>query len=199
MAYNSAIPIASDRLKDSQPQILANFAALAPWGAGYGAFLLQASAPSFAAGVDGIYTLLYDTSVQPTNPTNKNELFVHKQNSSGTSDIPFTASIRSTAAANSCQKGWTYLPSGLLMKWGFAGFTSGTNVDINPTTISGGPPFTAAIHVMLTKKCTLASLNAGFDIALNGIKASPSTTGEFNVFGKNTGSGCVVNYIVIGF
>jgi len=49
----------------------------------------------------------------------KNELYIHKQRqgvAAGT-DVPFTASWLSNHTASSNQSGWTYLPSGILIKW----------------------------------------------------------------------------------
>lgn len=191
MAYNSNIPQASDKQNQSQDDILANFQALAPWGAGYGEFLLQASAPSFGADVDGIYTLLNGT-------TSKNELYVHKQVNGGTTAIPFTASKMSNNTNANSVNGWCYLPSGLLLKWGNVAFTSGTSKTVNPTTTSGGPNFSYNFRVFLSKDCTLSALNSGYDIALNGFTSATTPSGEFSVFGANTASGCGFSYLVIG-
>ena len=86
MAYQNNIPQPTQRLKDSQGDLLANFQALqtflevnhVTFGSGdegkhkWVSFPTQGSAPSFAGGEEGLYNLVYATTAQ-------NELYVHKQ------------------------------------------------------------------------------------------------------------------------
>lgn len=148
MAYNQAIPQSTQRLKDSQPQLLANFQALydflnvnhAIFGTGsslegkhkWVSFPVQAAIPSpIETGEDVIYNKLYNPG------TNKNELYVHKQTASGTAEIPFTASILSSSASPG-DSGWTYLPSGLILSWCQISGTGATSISSSLPRPTGG-------------------------------------------------------------
>jgi hypothetical protein len=68
-------------------------------------------------------------------------------------EVPFTESILGTTAAPlAASSGWTYLPSGILMKWGNAVTINGTQlVNVN----AGGdlgPNFTSLFHVVITPR-----------------------------------------------
>jgi hypothetical protein len=163
MAFNPNIPAPTDKLSQSQQDILANFQAIAPlFDQGTQQYIdlpVQPSAPTFSPGDEGIYNLNYTT-------TSLNELFVHKQTSAGTADIPMTASILSTVAAPiPGSSGWTYLPSGLLLKWGQASGNGSATFD---TTSLPGPAFTGIIHVQLTPASGTAG-DANFAVRLVGI------------------------------
>lgn len=124
MAYNNAIPQASDKPSASQPQILANFAAIKTLididhvtfdVAGQGkhnkiSMPVQTATPAIVAGENCIYNKAYAT-------TAKNTSYIRNQTFSGNSDIPFTASNLSTGNPVDGADGWTYLPSGILLKW----------------------------------------------------------------------------------
>lgn len=140
MAYTSQVPLGTQKLNQTQPLILANFQALAPWGNGYGQFTNQASAPSFAAGVDGLYTLNYATS-------GLNEMFIHKQTFAGTSDIPFTASVLSFSTPTNNSSGFSFLPSGIMMRWDVT--LSGTGL-VTVTLGGTAPAFTNIYAIFLT-------------------------------------------------
>lgn len=106
-------------------------------------FPAQVAAPAFTGTNDGLYELPYNNQT-----TTLNELFIHKQTSAGTADIPFTASIlsqNSAVAANG--NGWTYLPSGLIMRWENAVAINGlTTVTLG----AGYPAFAAILSVQVT-------------------------------------------------
>lgn len=157
MSYQNDIPQATDRLKDSQSDILDNFAEIETFvtvnhvdfgSADQGkhkwvTFPVQGSAPAFSTGEEGLYNLPYNNTASTVN-----ELFIHKQLSTGTADIPFTASILSqNATPTSLAAGWSYLPSGLLIKWGSASGTGTTTVNVD-----GGsfPSFNTIFNVLLT-------------------------------------------------
>jgi hypothetical protein len=166
MAYNANIPQAANRPKDSQPQILANFQGintlvsvdhvtfdLGNQGMHNKVTLpVQAAAPVLA-GNNGFYNFL--------NPaTNKNPTYTHNQTFVGTSDIPMTASILSSAAPAIGMMGWTYLPSGIIMRWDLLGVVAGAQTLTLPilpglvalTTIFSVniTPATAGLAVQLT-------------------------------------------------
>lgn len=186
MAYTSNVPTASQLISQSQSIINANFQALAPWGNGYGAFSLQSGAPAFSANTDYMYLLSYAT-------TSTNELWLHKQTTAGLSEVPFTASKMSNNAAASCDNGWTYLPSGLLMKWGSTA-APGASVNITPTATSGGPNFSRVFRVFLTP------LDGGTAVNFNcGQRtAADNTTGNFTAYCANPSGTTSIRYLVLG-
>jgi hypothetical protein len=154
MAYNNTIPQPGDQPKDSQPQILTNFAAIKTLidvnhvtfdaaGEGKHKFItlpVQAAAPALATD-NGIYNKNYAT-------TAKNETYIHNQTLAGTSDIPMSASFLSnTAVPILGLTGWTYLPSGVLIKWGYATGNGLATIDIS---VAGEPDFIQMLSVWLT-------------------------------------------------
>jgi len=142
MAYQQNIPQASQRLKDSQADLLANFQAIKQLiDVNHGTFgsasegkhtkvtyPVQSPAPTFSAGDLGTYSFLNSS-------TNKNELYVHKIQNATTADIPLTASILSASTPAQGAGGWTYLPSGIYMNWG-----SGNGNGLTTITITNPPP-----------------------------------------------------------
>jgi len=151
MPYYSNIPTANQKLKDSQPLLLANFTALNAFGNGYADFPVQGSAPTFGSGDTGLYTK------QDNTITNKNEMYLHRQGTSGLLEVPFTASKMSDNTAINSISGWSYLPSGLLIKWGYDFAVNGTNG--NPLLLttgvnSGGPDFTRLFTAIITPRCS---------------------------------------------
>lgn len=143
MSYTSNVPTSGQLISQSQPIINANFVALASFGNGYAELSNQSMAPSFSAGNDGLYVLNNAT-------TTKNEMYIHIQNQAGTVDIPFTASAMSNVATASCVNGWSYLPSGLLVKWGSFQATAATVLTVNVGSISGGPVYNQVFQTYLT-------------------------------------------------
>jgi len=186
MSYTANIPQPTDTISQSQPTLLANFQALAPWGNGYGAFTLQSGAPAFVANTDYMYLLAYAT-------TSTNELFLHKQTTAGISEVPFTASKMSNNAAASCEDGWSYLPSGLLIKWGVMPAASNPTA-ITPTVTSGGPNFSHVFQVLLT-----ADDSSGNNNFSCGQKTVPdNTSGNFDAYCANPSGTTNIVYLVIG-
>ncbi len=190
MSYNQNIPQPTDQLKNSQPQILANFAALNPFGNGYADFPLQGATPTFGVGDTGLYTINNANTTQ-------NEMYIHKASNGTFVNVPMTASKMSNNAAAACTSGWSYLPSGLLVKWGYMQAPSAIIFGVTVNTTSGGPNFTQAFQAFV-------SPNWGSGVTNNAsipIIASPPdpTTGVFSCFVTNysaTQSG--LNYLVIG-
>jgi hypothetical protein len=115
MAYNQNIPQATDALKVSQSDILANFQQLFTFfgvnhqnfgqiDPGKHKFLqmpVQIAAPATAATETALYSATGAISGVPE--------FVFRRDSNGIS-IPFTEGVNAA-------QGWTRLPSGLVMKW----------------------------------------------------------------------------------
>ncbi len=156
MAYNPNIPQSTDALSQSQLDLLANFQALqtlidvnhVDFASGdqgkhkWVTFPVQAGAPGFGAGEDGLFNLPYNN-----NTSTVNELFVHKQTAAGTSNIPSTCSILSQSTPGNNSGGFTFLPSGILLKW----VTTGATTGLTTVTLTGAAPtFTAIFSVILT-------------------------------------------------
>lgn len=147
---------------------------------------VQGGAPVFAAGSNGLYNLNNVT-------TTKNELYVHKQTQAGTADIPFTASAMSNLAFAACDDGWTYLPSGLLIKWG-AQAANAAAVAVTPTVTSGGPNFQRVFRVMVTPFDSSGAVN--FNCGQQTVAAAPS--GNFTAYCSNFSGTTSIRYLVLG-
>ena len=203
MAYQNNIPQANQRLKDSQSDLLANFQAIQTllavnhgiFGAAdegkhkWVTFPVQVGAPAFGAGEDGLYNRLYAT-------TNLNELHVHKQTSAGTVEIPMTASILSTNANPGLNvSGWTYLPSGVLLKWG-QGTANGSTAFTFPVAATI-PVFTNVMSMQVATAYSNVADGDGF------CRLSTFSNVGFNVFGsaRTTVTTKAVNfqYLAIGY
>jgi len=159
--YNKLIPTPTDQLNISQNDLLLNFGAIsdlidvdhvdfASADAGKHAkitFPPQNPTPVFGPTDIGLYAFLYPT-------TNTNELYF---NSIAGLDTPFTAGILSTnAAPGNNVPGWTWLPSGVLLKWGNSTATGSTTV--NFPVAANIPVFTNVMSVIIT------TTGAGTDI-----------------------------------
>lgn len=194
MAYTANTPLANQAINATQPLILDNFTLLNPVGNGYMAFLLQGTAPTFAAGSNGMYTLLNAT-------TTKNELYISKQSNNAPTEVPFAASKMSNETVATCDSGWSYLPSGLLIKWGIVNVTTNAFATVDVATISGGPNFTRAFQVLISKDSNSNSYGdiSSFDCGTDGF--SSLTTGNFRIYGVNVKGTAPVTrarYVVIG-
>ncbi len=206
MPYNGNIPQPTDQISQSQNQILDNFTAIQtvvavnhvtfddPSGNQgkhkWVSFPVQTGAPSFAAGENGLYSLAYNN-----NTTTKNEIFTHKQTSSGTQNIPFTAGILSAnSAPATLTPGWTYLPSGILLKWSANEVANGLTVINFP---AGAPVF----NVCMTVIVQVADGGAG-DIN-RAIRLTAVNPTNFSVYGSSrttTGAASMnFTYLAIGY
>lgn len=186
MSYTNSVPQASQSVAQTQSLIQANFMALSSFGNGYAELSNQSVAPSFSAGNDGIYTKTYAT-------TATNELFIHRQGTTGLAEVPCTASKMSNNVAASCDNGWSYLPSGLLIKWGNIAAASAT-VSVTPTATSGGPNFTRVFRVFLTPSDTSSAVN--FNCGQR--TAADNTSGNFNAYCSNPSGTTSIRYLLLG-
>lgn len=145
MAYKKDIPQPTDKLRNSQSELRNNFQAIDEWVqqdhvglTGNGdegkhnktTYIDQSSAPSLDSGEVGIFNAVPDT-IGSVSGLDSNELHVRK---SGGSEIPFTAR----------GNGWTYLPSGLIIKFGEKKVTGRERIDFPSgsgiPSFSGGSP-----------------------------------------------------------
>jgi hypothetical protein len=189
------VPTASQTLASSQSLIQANFATIdtaftvnhVSYNDGSGnqgkhafiQFPVQALAPVAAPGDISLYN-------QNSSLTGLNELYIVKADA--TTKTPMTASHQAPT-------GWTYLPSGVLMKWGTTSTISSSEPFSYTFPVSSSTPvFTTIFTVMLTT----SDSNPPFSGAVAVQTSSLSTTG-FSVIYNGTASGTtVVNYLAIG-
>lgn len=124
------VPVPGQTLGNSRDLINANFAAInTAFGVNHVTYndgsgnqgkhnllelIVQAATPTFAATETGLYNKV---PAAPFPLTAKQETFIHLQSNSGAHDVPMTASILSTATPAALSSGWSYLPSGLIVKW----------------------------------------------------------------------------------
>lgn len=158
--YNKLIPQPTDQLNISQGGLLLNFGAIADLidvdhvdfaatGAGKHkkvSFPVQSVAPTFSAGEMGLYNFLSPV-------TGINELWVVD---AAVNPTPMTASIFSTdPTPNNNTPGWTWLPSGLLVKWGFGSATGSTTLTFP---VAGNiPVFTQVVWASVCPRATAAT------------------------------------------
>lgn len=193
MAYTTDIPKPGDLISQSQPLLRQNCNALQSFGNGYAILTNQVSAPSsgtIGAGNDALYTLTYAT-------TSENEMYIHKQSVDAPTDVPFSASKMSNTAMASCVNGWSYLPSGLLVKWGRVLAPSAVIFTVDVGTLSGGPVYNQIFQTYLTSSWSGSVSNSASMpvLAANSI----TTAGNFNAFVTNWNSTTsYFNYLVIG-
>ncbi len=162
MAYTYNIPNAGDQLSVSQGQIKNNFIALgaiagnsptngsqslnsAPGiGFNFVNFASQGGSVPSTSTNNYIYSGVSPTTLKP-------ELYINYN--AGTQQYSMTGSLLSnTPAPASLANGWTFLPSGLILKWGTAACTSAVAFNF-PTTDAGGnaiPAFTQVLNLQLT-------------------------------------------------
>lgn len=203
--YNSNIPQPGDIPANSQPIVQSNFssiqslvdidhvdfAAATPGQHNKVSLLNQAGLPVFnPLGMIGLYS-------QANAISGQNELYVNKTNASGVVQVPSTASILSTTAAPSAlSAGWSYLPSGILLKWS-------ANVNANgQTTITF--PVGATIPAFTTCFTVFVQIaNGGAGDVNQAIRLTGVNPTNFSVYASNrttTGAVAVVfTYLAIGY
>jgi len=181
MPYNANIPQATDQLSNSQPQILANFQSLAPFGNQTALFMTDTLAVTPVTAANQFAFFVNDDAA--SNP----QIFIEPP-SSGT-PINITGSAQAAA-------GWSYLPSGILLKWGTTSATGQTAINF---------PVGATIPVFNTCLAVIVSVKSGLAGDTNqAIRVTTITSGAtFNVYASNrTTTGAVFvpfTYFAIGF
>lgn len=206
MPYDPNSPAANQLLSASQPIIQGNFTILqnsfdvnhVDFNAGtdngkhkYVELPVQASAPPivFAAGEIATYSFLNAI-------TNVNELYVNKTNQATVVQIPITASILSTNSnPGAGVSGWTYLPSGVLLKWG-QGSANGNTAFTFPVAATI-PVFTNVMSMQLCTAYNNASDGDGF------ARLSTFNNLGFTAFGSArttvTTKAVLFQYLAIGY
>lgn len=189
MPYVSTIPQSTDIPSTSQSQLFGNFQAISTlvnvnhvdfdlpdqgkhkWVS----FPLQGSAPATNTTEVALFS-------QTSANTGNVELYMRKQNSGTLTSFTEQAAITSSS-------GWTYLPSGILMKWGTLNATGAVTINAN----TFGPAYTTVYTVQLTNQTTTSSSDTyvmggvitgtNFDVYV-GSRTVPGTpaTANFNWF-----------------
>lgn len=195
MSYQPNIPQASDRLNDSQGDILGNFQAIQT--------LVDVNHYDFASGLMGKHKWV-SFPIQASGPgTTSTEMALYTKNglggtpemfvqfpSSGT-EVNFTESAQAT-------NGWTRLPSGILLKWGTASATQNTDNTITFPVSATIPVFTAVYSVTVNQ----TYMGAGGGGNNNALSAGNFTATNFTSFPRAIGTpnGNVISicYFAIG-
>lgn len=155
MAYLPSIPQPGDLLATSQGNLLANMQEIQA--------LVDVNHVDFASSDQGkhfVVTLPVQADSPPSGYTfinnevglycynnaltTDNEVYIHTNMSGGAviAEVPLTAS-------NQASKGWCYLPSGLILKWGNS-VTSGSTVTVTLNGSGLGPNFTNVFQVFVS-------------------------------------------------
>lgn len=189
MAYSNNIPQPTDRLKDSQPDILANFQAI-------GTFVAVNHIGFNTGANEGKHNYIQFPNVQAVDvPTGAGEvalysktgitgvpaLFFRGESNSAVDTSGFTEALKAII-------GWTRLPSGILLKWGLA---STTLLGDNTVTFPVGPniPVFSTIFVILATPSGLNSVGGTLFSRTN------STT---NFIVSTSKTGMSTQYLAIG-
>lgn len=152
MAYNANIPQSTDVPASSESSMLNNFIAINNFvNVNHGPFnsasagkhtfvelVKQSSAPSFTVSETGIYNANFVTTAAP-------ETYLYHQSAVGGYGTPMSASILSTDAPVNGMDGWSYLPSGILVRWQSISGNGLTTITVGGT----GPAFTNIFSVFL--------------------------------------------------
>jgi len=155
--------------------------------------VIQGSTPPTAWGLtyNGIY------AYKPAGFTNVNETYFHSQKFSGATEVPGTASILSTATPGTGltagTSGWSYLPSGMIMKWGTVDMSMPNPVV--PVVFPTGatiPAFTQCLNIQLT------ILNSGAG-ATDFMRVQTFTNLQFTPSWSNRDTNSKFMYLAIGY
>ena len=178
MAYNSAIPAATDRLIDSQAALLANFAAIKT--------LIDVNHVTFddASGNQGkhAYVSLPEQAASPTTAADEVAIFSRLSTLTATSELAIRKEGNgdvvefTSCKASGC--GWARLPSGILLKWGNSSANGSTTITF--PVAADTPAFTTIFSINLTTWYENTSDGDGF-VRL-GKFAAPWTT--FKAYGS---------------
>ena len=183
MAYLNNIPQANDRIKDSQLDILNNFIAIDGFVnvdhvefnvANVGKHNQVTLPEQAAAPVPATLANEMQLYSKQGPLTAVSELFVRREG--GGVENNMTASILSTnPAIGSFSNGWTYLPSGILMKWGYVVSGSAGLQTFNMITGANVPNFTAIFGATVTTFSGVAGDTDTF-VRLVGLGIGPPNT-----------------------
>lgn len=208
MAYNQNIPQPADQLKNSQPQLLANFQEINT--------LVNVNHIGFNLGDEGKHKFLQMPEQVAAPVTNASEIALFsivgaisgvtelnfKRSGNPLTSIPFTEGLLATP-------GWTILPCGLVVKWGSevinAGAYNETQSRIVVYPVVGNRPFTQpALFTLFSDKFDGNARLSPFAYSIN-TAVGTNTALQFNLryssLDKNAGATVVpitVNWLAVG-
>lgn len=208
MPYDPNSPAANQLLSVSQPIIQGNFAILQN--------IFDINHVDYNAGANAgkhIYVELPIAAGNPIPPimfpaaeiavyaatnatTTVNELYVNKTNQATVVQIPMTASILSTSSNPGTNvSGWTYLPSGVLLKWGQS-TANGLTVTTFPVAATI-PVFTGVMTIQITTAYGNAADGDGF------VRLQNFSNLQFSAYGSArttvTNKAVQFQYLAIGY
>lgn len=198
MPYNANIPQSTDRLKDSQPLILANFQAIQA--------LIDVDHVDFALPNMGKHNFVHLPTQAAPPVTNATEvaLFSQVATVSGVPELFFmrnnnpaiTSNNAITMNGNTANEGYTVIPSGLIIKWGTA-----VQIAANPTVVAfpvaaNRPVYTNIFTVMICIEQIVGDPNAAVYISAQ--SAVNFTVNSFQRNAPGTFIASFIRYIAIG-
>lgn len=161
MSFLPTIPQATDQLSISQANLLNNFVILGAIAGNSNASSASINTSGTNSGFNWIY-LPNNSATPPTGSsfpsgqvalygsangtTGHNELYINK-----TIAGPTIVQIPATAYFANSTSGWTYLPSGVLMIWGFGTIVSGGTLTVNYSSVTGFPGFSTGATPTVTR------------------------------------------------
>jgi len=170
MSWNPNIPQSTDKLSNSQPQLLGNFQAINTGfsfnhvalnlGADAGKHnLLTMPQQTFPQTVAGSDLLMY-VGLEPLTAQSQIYFLTPAVSSGGGNGIPFTA-----VGTDASTFGWTYIPSGVQIKWGNFGFSGAV-----PATVTmQGPHFASSTSYQVIITCSTNNATTYSALNINGI------------------------------
>jgi len=216
LSYYNNIPTATQLLRDSQPLMLANFASIMtlidqnhvdfadPNNAGMHNLLQMvpqsnalANQPTAPTGGMVLYNAIPNVAADANFPVTltNSELNLVRQGSAAV--LPITASILNGSSPTVFQPGWTYLPSGILLKWS-ANVTATGQQTITFPTGADIPVFGTCLTVLVS----IAEGTPGTDLN-HAIRVTGVNPTNFAVYASGrtvTGPATVVfTYLAIGY
>lgn len=199
LPYTVNVPLSNQRIDDTQENIQDNFEAIKD--------IFEVNHITFDDPGFGFHDFisLIDNLNNPISAVTSTELLIYNGNEtrteerqvyirrSGRLDVPFTAQLSNTQKGDKIP-GWSYLPSGLLLKYGNSGMGStGTAQRITKTLIyNQGPPFTSFGLAAAPFRCILTASQRSA-----GLPLAHGTLGNDSVIisGQRATS---FNYLIIG-
>lgn len=197
LTYYNLIPQASDRLRDSQSQILQNFTSLQSF--------LEINHTAFSDGNSGKHKFLQmpEEAAAPTTLPNEMGLYTKEGSVSGVSELFVRrendgTEINITNDVLKNANGYTRLPNGLIVKWGKETVTK--NSLSSELTFDTTVAFASAPYMVLANQTFSAGPNTDSlqvtvstgDYTVTGFKAYARAIGIINT------STAIINYIAIG-
>ena len=202
--YNNNVPVANQTIASSQPEINTNFASIQTLidvnhndfgDALFGKHKFvempnQSSNPAGATNEMTLYSKQYTSGA-----TTQSEAFVLRDALAGpNTPIPFTATAN-------VGNGWTFLPSGIMIKWGFEPFSIAPGLLLGdlPVVFPSGPGFPAFTNIWSIQTTFFSGSNISALTVGNYVRIL-STTGFTQRLSNSTGSTVAGNlyYIAIG-